>query len=484
MINKSTRYGLFILMLCIGLLTSYNCKSEGGNDPVIPDDSVKPVKTDVICWLTKADQSVLLKKQNISLLFNTTSNSFPTIVVDTTQVFQTIDGFGCALTGGSAYVINRLPVADRTSIIKELFANDSTSIGISYLRISIGASDLSATVFSYDDMYGGETDVDLKNFTLDKDQTDLIPVLKAALVHNPNIKILGSPWSAPAWMKTNNSSKGGSLKPQYYDAYARYLVKYIQGMQAEGIYIDAITPQNEPLNPNNTPSMSMSAAEQAAFIKNNLGPAFKTAGLTTKIIIYDHNCDHPEYPISILDDPAAKQYIDGSAFHLYAGDISALMQTYLAHPDRNVYFTEQWVGGPSNFSGDLLWHTKNLIIGATRNWSKNVLEWNLASDPTYSPHTNGGCINCEGALTIGSTIKRNVSYYIMAMASKFVPSGSVRIMSDIVPNLPNVAFKTPQGKKVVLVLNESQSLQSFNIKFGTKKISTTLSAGAVAIYIW
>jgi len=222
-------------------------------------------------------------------------------------------------------------------------------------------------------------------------------------------------------MKTNGSSIGGSLKTDCYDVYARYFVKYIQEMQAEGITIHAITPQNEPLHGGNNPSMLMTASEQANFIKNYLGPAFQNAGLTTKIVIYDHNCDRPDYPLDILNDPDARKYVDGSAFHLYAGDISALSQVHYAYPDKNVYFTEQWVGGPSNFAGDLQWHIKNLIIGATANWSKVVLEWNLASDPYYNPHTNGGCTSCEGALTIGATVIRNVSYYIIAHASKFVP---------------------------------------------------------------
>jgi glucosylceramidase len=255
-------------------------------------------------------------------------------------------------------------------------------------------------------------------------------------------------------------------------------------MQAEGIHLEAITPQNEPLNPNNNPSMYMTSEEQKNFIKNNLGPAFYQANLTTKIILYDHNCDHPEYAINILNDPDARQYIDGSAFHLYAGDISALTQTHLAHPDKNVYFTEQWVGGPSNFGPDMQWHVKNLIIGATRNWSKNVLEWNLASDPYYKPHTDGGCNSCEGALTIASSVSRNVSYYIIAHASKFVKSGSVRISSDMPTHLPNVAFKTPEGKKVLIVLNEGSSKQYFNIKYGGRQAVAGLDPGVVATFIW
>ena len=328
--------------------------------------------------------------------------------------------------------------------------------------------------------------MNLTNFDITPDTYDLIPVLKSILTINPDIKIMGSPWSAPAWMKTNKSSIGGSLVPAYYGVYANYLVKYLQAMKANGIILDAITIQNEPEYGGNNPSMVMSATEQADFVKNFLGPAFKFANLATKIIIFDHNCDHPNYPITVLNDADARQYIDGSAFHLYSGDISALSTVHNAYPDKNVYFTEEWVGGSAanNFSADLKWHVRNLIIGAPSNWSKNVLEWNLASDPHYQPHTQGGCSTCLGAVTIGTNISRNVSYYIIAHASKFVKTGSVRIGSSTPANLSNVAYKTPEGKKVLIVLNEAGSTQSFNIMFGNKNVTTSLDAGSVATYVW
>jgi glucosylceramidase len=426
----------------------------------------------------------LLQKQVAGLNFTSASNQNPTINIDTTAVYQEIDGFGFALTGGSASLINNLTSSTRDALIKELFSNDDNSIGISYLRVSIGASDLSSYVFSYDDMPSGQTDINLINFSLGPDRTDLIPVLKSILLLNPKIKIMGSPWSPPVWMKTNKNSVGGSLLPEYYDVYAKYFVKYIKEMKSEGIPIDAISIQNEPLYGGNNPSMIMYAADQRDFIKNNLGPALQAAGLTTKIIVYDHNCDHPEYATSILSDVDAYKYVDGSAFHLYGGDISALSTVHSAYPAKNVYFTEQWVGGPSNFANDMKWYMQNVIIGATRNWSKNVIAWNLASDPAYDPHTNGGCSSCEGAITISSGYTRNVSYYIIAHESKFVPAGSVRIASDVQTNLPNVAFKTPEGKKVLLVFNSSDVTQTFNIGFKGRKAVTSLVSGAVATYVW
>ena len=393
-------------------VTTFNVLVTIKNDDVFDPN---PVKSDISCWLTTPNKSRLLEKQSTILNFTTSANQYSTINVDSTTTYQEMDGFGFALTGGSASLINNLTSATRDALLKELFSNDENSIGLSYIRISIGASDLDPTVFSYDDMPSGQTDINLDNFSLKHDKVDLIPVLKSIMQLNPKIKILGSPWSAPSWMKDNKNAKGGSLLPEYYDTYAKYFVRYITEMKSEGIPIDAITIQNEPLHGGNNPSMVMQAAEQRDFIKNNLGPAFQAAGITTKIIVWDHNCDRPDYPISILNDPDAYKYVDGSAFHLYGGDISALTSVHNAFPSKNLYFTEQWVGGPSNFAGDMKWWVQNIIIGATRNWSKNVIGWNLASDPSYNPHTPGGCSNCEGALTISSGYTRMLHITLLHM---------------------------------------------------------------------
>lgn len=441
-------------------------------------------KKAVAFWLTSPESNVLFQHQK-SLNFGSMVNQYPSITVDTTQVFQTIDGFGNCLTGGSATLLHRMDARSRSEILKELFATDGNNIGISYLRVSIGASDLSNRVFSYNDLPDGETDPEMTKFTLDAEKVDLIPVLKEILAINPAIKIMGSPWSAPTWMKTNNNSKGGSLKPEYFDAYAKYFVKYIQGMKREGINIDAITVQNEPLHPGNNPSMYMTAEDQALFIRRSLGPAFSTSNINTKIIVYDHNADRPDYPLTILNDPEVAKYVDGSAFHLYGGSIDTLSKVHDAFPGKNLYFTEQWVGAPGNLAKDLAWHVRTLIIGGTRNWCRNVLEWNLAADPKNDPHTIGGCDQCLGTITInGNQVTRNPAYYILAHAAKFVRPGSVRIGSDSSLSLPNVAFKTPEGKKVLIVQNNSGVKKAFNIKFNGKSVSAVLDNGAVGTYVW
>jgi glucosylceramidase len=490
---KHTPAKLLVALLTFSTLLFYSCKRDLSTPPVATGSATttvpRAVNEPVNVWMTTADQSNLLQPQN-SINFAADAGTNPTtITVDENTTYQTIDGFGYALTGGSASLINGLG-PNQSTFLTDIFSTASGHVGSGFVRITIGASDLSSSDFTYDDMPSGQTDVNLTNFNINQEMTDLVPVLKKIIAVNPSIKILATPWTAPVWMKTgaggNGGFTGGSLNTAYYDSYARYFVKYIQAMQAQGITIYAITPQNEPLNPFNNPSMTMQSGEEANFIKNNLGPQFAANGISTKIIAYDHNCDQPGYPEAVLGDAGANPYVDGSAFHLYAGDISALTTVHNAFPNKNVYFTEQFIGGPGNFGGDLSWHVNNLIIGAPRNWSRVVLEWNLASDPNYFPHTAGGCSNCQGAVTIsGNNYTRNTAYYTVAHASEFVKAGAVRISSNTFSSsIQDVAFKNPDGSKVVVALNTASSSQSFKIKWGGESFTYTLPAGAVATFKW
>jgi glucosylceramidase len=464
-------------------------------------------------WITNPDRYALFEKQSDSLFFsNSNRGGGTTIVIDDAQQLQGIDGFGFAVTGGSAGLIRKMSPDKRKTLLQELFSEDGNSAGISYIRLSIGASDLNEFVFSYDDLPDGETDFELKKFSLAQDLNDVVPVMKEILAINPAIKILGSPWSAPKWMKTNNDIRNGSLKKECYNVYALYFVKYIQAMKKEGITIDAITIQNEPLNSKNTPSMPWFLSEQISFIRDHLGPAFNKAGLTTKIILFDHNCDRPDYPLALLSDPELAQYVDGSGFHHYGGDLSAMSMVHLARPDKNIYFTEQMVTErPGSSTINIAAPVKRLIIGATRNWSRNVILWNLAADPLNDPHTNnGGCSMCQGAVTIdGDKVTRNIAFYTVVHASKFVRPGSVRIASTntgdntisltedeerpgliratVIENtqvLANVAFKTPDGRIVLIVANDTWSVNSFKIQYKGRFARIQLKPGAVGTYIW
>lgn len=465
-------------------------------------------------WVTLPDRSALFEKQAETIAFSDRNNGRggTAIVIDEGQPMQTIDGFGFALTGGSAGLLMKMNSADRSKILREVFAADGNNIGVSYLRLTLGASDLNSFVFSYNDLKEGETDFELKKFTLAQDLKDVIPVMREILAINPDIKIMSSPWSAPAWMKTNNNVRGGQLKKDCYDVYALYFVKYIQAMKEQGITIDAITIQNEPLNSRNTPSMFWFENEQADFIKNHLGPALRKAGLLTKIVLFDHNLDRPDFPLALLADHEVAKYADGSGFHHYAGDFGAMSLVHMARPDKNIYFTEQMVvERPGSPSIDISGQVNRLIIGACRNWSKNVILWNLAADPLNDPHTdNGGCSMCQGAVTLdGNTVTKNIAWYTIAHASKFVRPGSVRIASTtrgdrtvalyedeqrpgafraaLTENtnvLPNVAFKTPDGSIVMIVVNDTFSAGSFTIQYKGQFATISLPPGAAGTYIW
>lgn len=440
-------------------------------------------------WLTTADRISLFAEQPQRLIFNNAKNSGPVIDVNDSVRFQTMDGFGFALTGGSAQLLMQMGSKQRSALLKELFTTKGTAIGVSYLRISIGSSDMNDHVYTYDDMPAGEDDPSLEHFSIAEDQKSVIPVLKEILAIDPKIAILASPWSAPSWMKTNDKPKAGSLRPEMYDIYARYLVKYLQTMASEGIHISALTIQNEPLNENNTPSMHMTSAEQDTFIKNALGPLFHKDGIQTKIILYDHNLDKPEYPLDILADPVASQYVAGSGFHLYEGQVDAMTRVHDAYPDKGIYFTEQMVIQPDDKAPlDIASPVSHIVIGATRNWSKIVLLWNLAADEHFGPHTdNGGCPVCQGAITIkGNDVSRNLAFYTIAHVAKFVRPGSIRIESNVTtPDiLPNVAFETPDHHDVLLVANTGQEKQNFSVRYHGRQFTSSLAARSVATYVW
>lgn len=441
-------------------------------------------------WVTNGGQTKLLSKQSSGAsIYDNNATTDPSISIDFSQQYQEIEGFGAALTGSSANVINGMAPAQKDALIKDLFS-PIEGIGLSYMRLTIGASDFSLGNFSYNDLPEGSTDANLDNFSIAPDETDVIPVLQFILAYSPNIKLMGSPWSAPAWMKTSGSMNGGSLKPEWYNTYGNYFVKYINAYAAHGITIHAVTPQNEPLHEINTyPTMKMTALEQVDFIKNSLGPKFQSAGINTRIIAYDHNFDVPAYPLTVLGDAQAAQYVDGSAFHAYGGDVSAMNLVHAAFPNKNLYFTEvsggQW---SPDFAANLKWSIGNIFIGTTRNWSKNVLLWNLALNSNYGP-TNGGCMDCRGVVTVSSsgTVTKNVEYYALAHFSKFIKPGAKRVNTTDFDNsltMRNVAFINTDGSKVLVVLNESATARKFAVKIGDKRITYTIEPTAVATIVW
>jgi glucosylceramidase len=467
-------------------------------------------QTQIEAWITNPDRSSLFQKSPEPIPFRSAAARGPLIVIDPAQRMQTIDGFGYALTGGTAELLMKMPAEARARILRETFSPEG--LGVSYLRLTIGASDLNSFVYSYDDLPDGETDSTLAKFDLGQDRKDVLPILKQILAIAPGMKLLASPWSAPAWMKTNRNVRGSALKEDCYPAYALYLVKYVEAMRKEGIAIDALTIQNEPLNSKNTPSMQWQLHQQLAFLRNHLYPAFTKAGLTTKVVLFDHNLDRPDYPLALLSDPVISKFADGSGFHHYGGDMGAMTMVHMARPDKNVYFTEQMiVERPGSPTIAIAPTVKRMLIDTLRNWSRNVILWNLAADPENKPHTdNGGCPMCQGAITIDrDTVSRNLAWHTIAHASKFVRPGSVRIGSTtrgdqtvaltedeerpgvkrmtVVENtqtLPNVAFQTPDGKIVLIVANDTQSVTAFTVQHNGQFANVRLMPGAVGTYVW
>jgi glucosylceramidase len=446
-----------------------------------------PAQT-IHAWLTTPDRTSLVAEQPGTLRFapapGAPAAAGDTVELDPAQAYQSIDGFGFALTGGSAQLMMRMSAPARAALIQELFGKGKGSIGVSYLRVSIGASDMNDHVYSYDDMPAGQTDPTLAHFSLGPDLQDVVPVLQQILKVRPDLPILGSPWSAPAWMKTNEAVKGGTLRPELYPTYAEYLARYVEAMRAQGIRVAALTLQNEPENPKNTPSMTLTADEEGSLLKA-VGPLFRTRGLAVQFVLFDHNCDHPQYPLAILADPAAAQYAAGSGFHLYEGEVSAMTQVHDAHPDKNIYFTEQMtIDRKGATSLNIAEPVERVVIGATRNWSRNVLLWNLAADPQLGPHTpDGGCPVCEGAITLdGDQVTRNLAYYTVAQVAKFVPAGSVRIRSGDAEG--QVAFLTPAGAVVLLLANTADGPRSMTVRYKGLAAAVTLPAGAAETLVW
>ncbi len=445
-------------------------------------------------WRTTADQSELLQPQT-PLAFGPDASGGTLLEVNEHATYQQIDGFGGAMTDSSAWLLHeKLTPVERDTVMRKLF-DPVDGIGMSYLRLPMGTSDFASNDrhYTYDDMPPGQTDPTLANFSVISDTAWIIPMLQQARAINPDLKIMGSPWSAPAWMKTTDSLIKGRLKPEHYVAYADYVVKFIEtyGGAPYNIPIDAITIQNEPQHePEDYPGMWMSPADQANFVKNNLGPAFVSSNIDTKIVAFDHNWSLLYYGVDVLSDADARPYIDGIAYHCYGGTPSYQQVTHDAYPDKNIYFTECTSGAWSNnWAGDFAWDLQNLVIGATRNWARTVIKWNLALDTGYGPH-KGGCGNCTGFVTVdqatGTVTRYNHDYYALGHASKFVAPGAHRIASTDLASamLDNVAFKNPDGSKALIVLNRASASQTFSVRWGGQSFSYTLPAGAAATFTW
>ncbi|TNF08507.1 MAG: glucan endo-1,6-beta-glucosidase [Bacillota bacterium] len=427
---------------------------------------IETVKTyQITPYVTRGDKTKLLTEDPQFQTDFEERTSLNQVEIDLNTTFQTMDGFGAAMTESSAYLFKNLSEQQRETVMNDLFS--SSGINISFVRVPMGASDFALDNYSYNDIPVDETDINMEQFTLARDEQYVIPMLQLAKEKNPNVLLMGSPWSAPAWMKDTKTMNGGSLKDIYHEAYAKYFVKFIEGYQERGLPIYAVTPQNEPLHQTtNYPTMYMTAMQQVQFVRA-LGEAFAERDLETLIIAYDHNWDQPSYPNTVIGSPLSKIYTAGAAFHCYGGEVERQNTVNKLYPDKGIWFTEcsggRWA---TNFSSNMSWNMENVFIGSINYHAKSVLMWNLALDDQDGPQ-NGGCSNCRGVVTVHAdgSYTRNEEYYMIGHFSKFVEQGAVRIASTSSnDNILLTTFKNPDGTIVVVMHNKSNTSFTFNLK--------------------
>ncbi len=447
-------------------------------------------------WLTTDNQRTKLKQQSPISFAANSGGTAPIVFVDETQSYQSIEGFGASFTDSAAFLLNeKVPPSQLNSVMTSLF-DHTNGIGVSFIRNPMGASDLARFDYSYDDLPSGQTDPNLTNFSISHDLVDIVPLVKLAKQINPQLKIMANPWSPPGWMKTSGSMIGGSLLPADYPPFSNYFVKYIQAYAAQGVAIDYISMQNEPLFvPSDYPGMCMPAAvsdttcgtsptDETTAIQNELS-ALASAGLSTKIMIYDHNWDRPDYPRTVLSNSqiAGSSQIAGIAWHGYGGTPGAMSSLHDSFPNLGNYETEHSGG---TWVSDQVKADFEEITQVMRNWGKSYVKWSLALDQNRGPHT-GGCGTCTPLVTVSESsgaVTYPIDYYTLGQFSKFVLPGATRVYSSNASGFVSVAFKNPDGSKALVVYNEGRGPQSFQAVWGNRAFTYSLSGLSGATFVW
>ena len=478
-----------ILLLSIPLLlTLVSC---GRNALRLADGT----RTDALVYTTTADKAQLFAESGAEFLKAAPED--PAIRV-TDETFQTVEGFGAAVTISSCYNLLKMSAEDRTAFLQEMFSS-TKGVGSSLIRICIGGSDFS---WDYEHPSGGRftwcDEPGMEHFAPHElDVQYVLPVLKEIFAINPDVRIIGSPWTAPRWMKLDlalqepyDSWTGGRLNPACYRDYADYFVRWIQYFEAQGFPIYAVTPQNEPLSGGNSMSMVMYWEDCRDFVKTALGPALEKAGLKTKILIFDHNYNYDrtegqlQYPLHVYEDPEASKYIAGSAWHDYGGDVSELDRINAAAPDKEVWFTEASIGTWNyRFERSLLRDYRNIFLGTLARQGKGVVLWNLMLDDKKGPYTNfkGSCMTCYGAANVASyaysQVEKYTHWYNIAHASRVVRPGAVRLGTEgSVEGLECLLFRNPDRTLGALLLNATD--ETLHPVLAGKKHSVPVSVPA------
>lgn len=453
-------------------------------------DPQTPSRVSVV--LTDLSTNTFLAGQPSLAWRSSSPTTAQTITVDTTRRYQEITGFGASLTDSSAWLIGtKLDQTQRDAVMRDLFG--SKGIGLSFIRQPMGASDLSASGnYSYDDMPAGQTDPTLANFSIDHDRAYIIPLLRQARQLNSQLTIMANPWSPPGWMKTSDNMVTGQLRPEAQQPLADYFVKFLQAYAAAGVPVQYITPQNEPMyEPATYPGMFLPAEQERDFIQNYLGPDLSANHIKTGVMGWDHNWDVFGYPETIYADPAAADYVAGTAWHCYAGDPTAQSLVHNDYPTKPAWETEcsggTWEGDDqAGFNGAM-----GLIVNSTRNWAKGVIRWNMALDQNNGP-TNNGCDTCRGVVTVAPdatgkyTYTKTVDYWALGQASKFVHPGARRVASNTfgAGDLQDVAFVNRDGSTALVVFNAGTTARDFHVNWGDRSFSYHLDGGAAATFTW
>ena len=467
------------------------------------DDAEKPVVPvptgDVAIYTTTSSLTRDLTRDAVN--FSPKDNLAPTtITLNPAEQYQTMDGFGAAITGSTCYNLLLMKPADRHAFLTETFS-DKDGFGFSYIRISIGCSDFSLSEYTCCDTKG------IENFALQSEEKDyILPILKEILAINPSIKVIAAPWTCPKWKVKSltdrtplDSWTNGQLNPDYYQDYATYFVKWIQAFKAEGIDIYAVTPQNEPLNRGNSASLYMEWEEQRDFVKTALGPQMKAAGLSTKIYAFDHNYNYDNiesqknYPGKIYEDAAASQYLAGAAYHNYGGNREELLNIHQAYPEKELLFTETSIGtwnSGRDLSKRLMEDMEEVALGTINNWCKGVIVWNLMLDNDRGPNREGGCQTCYGAVDINNsdykTIIRNSHYYIIAHLSSVVKPGAVRIATTGYTDngITCSAFENTDGTYAFVLINNNEKSKKITVSDGQRHFAYDVPGKSVTSYRW
>jgi glucosylceramidase len=490
--NLRLSLGLLLIVGFVGCNKS-NQKKSGDNH-----------ETTVQVWISTADQTKQLT-QEPDAAFSSDKEKGPAYVVTVNDeiTYQKWVGCGACTNDASSWLMfkNLTPEA-KDDLMNKLF-DKKAGIGMDWVRHQMGSGDaavINGGWWTYDDMPKGEADPELAHFSIDLERDYILPTLKQALQINPNLKIVGSPWTPPGWMKTSaddpNPLNHGDIQPQYYDAFANYFVRFIQEYEKEGIPVYGVTLQNEPLSGSQPwQACGQTAEVQRDLIKNHFIPAFKKNDIDTKIYIFDHNWDIGwDFLATVYGDPTVYDFVAGSAWHHYGGLPGVMTKVHNTYPDKEIWFTEgcatTWAGAIfrdyNSYQGSFL-NFAYSMINIQRNWCQAMMMYQIALDPdhgpaVFAPPTNYGMVTIDPK---DGSITYRPEYYTLGHVSKFVYPDAYRIESDQYDgDIESVAFKNPDGSIVLVLSSRFSSAKDVKVKWGTQSFDYTVPGESMVTFKW